>query len=599
MWRSCRVFSQLIETLDCDLTKAHAADGAPKSSCEKHMSESFAELFEESLATVEMKPGSVISGIVVDMDDEWVSVHVGLKSEGIVPRSEFGVDGEEEALEIGDEVKVLMEAVDDGWGETRLSREKARREETWMNLERAMESGAIVEGLISGRVKGGYTVDIDSVRAFLPGSLVDVRPSREIGHLEGERLKFKVVKLDRKRNNVVISRRAALEVEYSAERAALLESLEEGQSLQGTVKNITEYGAFVDIGGVDGLLHITDMAWGRVRHPEEIVQVGDEIQVQVLKCNRERDRISLGIKQLTPDPWLQIGERYAGKSQHKAKVTNITEYGCFAALEEGIEGLVHVSEMEWTNKNVQPNKLLSVGDEIEVMVLETDRARRRISLGMKQCQPNPWEEFSVKHGVGDKIKGKIRSITEFGIFIGLDGNIDGLVHVSDISWDEAGEEAIKSYAKDQEIEALVLGVDTTRERISLGIKQIQEDAFTDYVRVHDKGAMVTGTITEVHKNEATVRLAEGVNARLKSSNISDERVDDAREHIFVGDEIEAKIVNVDHRKRVIMVSIKARKTEEERGVLDEHRQMVQRQRDEEVATTSIGSLLQKEIGRSE
>jgi small subunit ribosomal protein S1 len=439
------------------------------------MTQSFAELFEESLLTVEMAPGSIVTGIVVDIDSEWVTVHAGLKSEGVIPRSQFLTESGEFSLNIGDEVKVALEAVEDGFGETKLSREKAKRAETWSVLEKAYEENAIVHGVINGKVKGGFTVDIANIRAFLPGSLVDVRPIRDTSHLEGVDLEFKLIKLDQKRNNVVVSRRAVMEATNSAERETLLASLEEGQEVKGIVKNLTDYGAFVDLGGVDGLLHITDMAWKRIKHPSEIIAVGDEIDVKVLKFDRERNRVSLGLKQLGEDPWVAIKARYPENTKVTAKVTNLTDYGCFAELEEGVEGLVHVSEMDWTNKNIHPSKVVQIGDEVEVMVLDIDEERRRISLGIKQCTMNPWEEFATTFNKGDKISGAIKSITDFGVFIGLDGGIDGLVHLSDLSWDETGEDAVRQYKKGDMLETVVLSIDAERERISLGVKQLEED----------------------------------------------------------------------------------------------------------------------------
>ena len=454
------------------------------------MSESFAELFEESLQTIEMEPGSIITGTVVEIDSEWVVVHAGLKSEGIIPRVQFLNEAGEFNLNVGDQVKVAMEVVDDGWGETRLSREKARRAESWMMLDDAFEKNEVVTGVINGKVKGGFTVDVSDIRAFLPGSLVDIRPLRETTHLEGKPLEFRVIKLDQKRNNVVVSRRAVLEQENSEEREALLSSLQEGQDVKGIVKNLTDYGAFVDLGGVDGLLHITDMAWRRIRHPSEMVNVGDEVNVKILKFDREKNRVSLGMKQLGEDPWVDITGRYPEGARVKATVTNLTDYGCFAEIEEGVEGLVHVSEMDWTNKNIHPSKVVNVGDEVEVMVLDIDEERRRISLGIKQCRPNPWEEFGIHHAKNDRITGNIKSITDFGIFIGLEGGIDGLVHLSDISWNEPGETALRRYSKGEQIETIILSVDPERERISLGVKQLDQDPFTDYTALNDRGSIV-------------------------------------------------------------------------------------------------------------
>ncbi|MEM6709931.1 MAG: 30S ribosomal protein S1, partial [Pseudomonadota bacterium] len=454
------------------------------------MSESFAEMFEESLSDVEMAPGAIVTGTVVDIDSDWVVVHAGLKSEGVIPRSQFFDENGEFSLNIGDQIKVAMETVDDGFGETRLSREKAKRAEAWQQLEIAFEKEDVVKGIISGKVKGGFTVDVSDIRAFLPGSLIDVRPLRETAHLEGKPLDFKVIKLDQKRNNVVVSRRAVLEAENSVEREALLASLQEGQQIKGVVKNLTDYGAFVDLGGVDGLLHITDMAWKRIRHPSEMVNVGDDVDVKILKFDREKNRVSLGMKQLGDDPWVSITRRYPEGSRVLATVTNLTDYGCFAEIEEGVEGLVHVSEMDWTNKNVHPSKVVALGDEVEVMVLDIDEERRRISLGIKQCRPNPWEEFALNNGKGNRVRGTIKSITDFGIFIGLDGGIDGLVHLSDISWNEPGESAVRRYSKGEEIETVILSVDPERERISLGVKQLDQDPFSDFTAVNDRGALV-------------------------------------------------------------------------------------------------------------
>ncbi len=534
--------------------------------------ENFAELFEESLKTVDMVPGSVVTGVVLDIDSDWVTVHAGLKSEGVIPKSQFLDENGEFHLDIGDEVQVVLETVEDGFGETRLSREKAKRAEAWKKLEAVFEGEEIIKGIISGKVKGGFTVDIDSVRAFLPGSLVDVRPLRDTAHLEGKPLEFKVIKLDAKRNNVVVSRRAVLEKANSAERDALLSSLDEGMEVKGIVKNLTDYGAFVDLGGVDGLLHITDMAWKRIKHPSEIVQVGEEIQVKILKFDRERNRVSLGLKQLGDDPWVSIKARYPEKSRVKARITNLTDYGCFAEIEEGVEGLVHVSEMDWTNKNIHPSKVVSLGQEVEVMILDIDEERRRISLGIKQCHENPWDEFSRKHNKGDKISGTIKSITDFGIFIGLDGGIDGLVHLSDLSWHEAGEEAVRRYTKGQELETVILSVDPERERISLGIKQMDSDPFTNYVGENDKGTIVTGTVKEVDAKAAIITLAEDVEAVLKASELSREKVEDARNVLKEGDSVEAKIISVDRKNRVISLSVKSKDDDDEKAAVAQHRE---------------------------
>jgi small subunit ribosomal protein S1 len=555
------------------------------------MSESFADLFEESLKTIEMEPGAIVTGTVIDIDNEWVVVHAGLKSEGVIPRSQFVNEAGEFSLALGDQVKVAMEVVDDGWGETRLSREKARRAESWQMLDEAFEKDEVVQGIINGKVKGGFTVDITDIRAFLPGSLVDIRPLRETAHLEGKPLDFKVIKLDQKRNNVVVSRRAVLEAENSVEREALLESLQEGQDVKGIVKNLTDYGAFVDLGGVDGLLHITDMAWRRIRHPSEMVNVGDEVNVKILKFDREKNRVSLGMKQLGDDPWVALTKRYPEGARVRATVTNLTDYGCFAEIEEGVEGLVHVSEMDWTNKNIHPSKVVNVGDQVEVMVLDIDEERRRISLGIKQCRPNPWEQFGIEHDKGDRISGKIKSITDFGIFIGLEGGIDGLVHLSDISWNEVGETAVRRYSKGEEIETLILSVDPERERISLGIKQLDQDPFTDYTAVNDRGAIVTGVILEVEPREAIIRLAEDLTGTLKASEISIDRVEDARNSLTVGEEIEVKIISVDRKNRTIGLSIKAKDRDDERTAVREHRRTEQ----ERSGPQTLGDLIKAQM----
>ena len=554
------------------------------------MSESFAELFEESLKTIDMQSGSIITGVIVDIDNEWITVHAGLKSEGVIPRAQFLNESGEIEVEIGDTVKVSMDAVDDGFGETRLSREKAKRAESWELLESVYESQEVITGLISGRVKGGFTVEIRDVRAFLPGSLVDVRPLRDNEQLEGKELEFKVIKLDQKRNNVVVSRRSVLEQENSAEREALLETLQEGQEVKGIVKNLTDYGAFVDLGGVDGLLHITDMAWKRIKHPGEIVDVGDEILVKVLKFDRERNRVSLGLKQLGEDPWVAITQRYPETTRTMARVTNLTDYGCFAELEEGVEGLVHVSEMDWTNRNIHPSKVVQVGDEVEVMVLDIDEERRRISLGIKQCQGNPWEAFDALHEKGDHIKGYIKSITDFGIFIGLDGNIDGLVHLSDISWNEPGEQAVRRFTKGDEIETIILSIDAERERISLGLKHLEEDPFNNYLAENDRGSIVNGKVKEVEAKQAIVRLADQVEAVLKSSEISVDHVEDVRNVLAVDEEIEVKIVSVDRKSRNIAVSIKAKDMQEEEDAIKEHRE-----KESDVSPTTLGDLIKQKM----
>ena len=555
------------------------------------MSESFAELFEESLVSVEMEPGSIVTGTVVDIDNDWVTVHAGLKSEGVIPKSQFYGESGDFSLEIGDQVKVAMEVVDDGFGETRLSREKARRAESWQMLEDAFETSESIIGIMNGKVKGGFTVDIEDIRAFLPGSLVDVRPLRETIHLEGKPLEFKVIKLDQKRNNVVVSRRAVLEQEHSAERDALLENLQEGQEVKGLVKNLTDYGAFVDLGGVDGLLHITDMAWRRIRHPSEMVNVGDEVPVKILKFDREKNRVSLGMKQLGDDPWVSITKRYPEGVKVQAVVTNLTDYGCFAEIEEGVEGLVHVSEMDWTNKNIHPSKVVTVGDEVEVMILDIDEERRRISFGIKQCRENPWSAFGRLHGKGDHVSGRIKSITDFGIFIGLDGGIDGLVHLSDISWNEPGETAVRRFSKGEEISTTILAIDADRERISLGIKQLDQDPFTDFVDQNDRGSIVKGVVAEVDVKEATITLAEDVEGILKASEISVERVEDARHELNEGDEIELKVVNVDRKNRLISLSIKAREMADEK---EAHREY-QKAETAKPGAKTIGDLIKAQM----
>ena len=559
------------------------------------MSESYAELLEESLQSIEMSPGSIVTGTIVDIDDDWVVVHAGLKSEGVIPKDQFLNETGEFDLSVGDQIKVAMEVIDDGWGETRLSREKAKRAESWQKLENAIENNEIVNGIISGKVKGGFTVDIEEVRAFLPGSLVDVRPLRDTVHLEGKPLEFKVIKIDQKRNNVVVSRRAVLEDENSQEREQLLASMEEGQSILGIVKNLTDYGAFVDLGGVDGLLHITDMSWKRIKHPSEMVNVGDEIDVRILRFDKEKNRVSLGMKQLGDDPWVDIIQRYPQETKTMARITNLTDYGCFAEIQEGVEGLVHVSEMDWTNRNIHPSKVVSVGDEVEVMILEIDENRRRISLGIKQCKPNPWEQFEVSNDKGQRIKGNIKSITDFGIFIGLDGGIDGLVHLSDISWTDPGEEAVRNYSKGEEIETLILSVDAERERISLGIKQLEKDPFADFLESNSRGSIVKAKVLEVEEREATLELAADVLVVLKSSDISVDRVDDARKVLSQGDEIEVKLTNVDSKNRHIGVSIKAIAIDEERQAVRDHK----KKEDVKSGSATIGDLIKAEMEKGE
>lgn len=556
------------------------------------MSENFAELFEQSLLNVEMRPGAIITGTVIDIDNEVVVVNAGLKSEGIIPRSQFMSDKGELEVNVGDEVQVALDAVEDGFGETRLSRERAKRFAAWGVLEAAHEAEETITGVITGKVKGGFTVEVQSIRAFLPGSLVDVRPVRDTTHLEGVDLEFKVIKLDQKRNNVVVSRRAVIESENSAEREELLANLEEGTELKGIVKNLTDYGAFVDLGGVDGLLHITDMAWKRIKHPSEVVQVGDEIDVKVLKFDRERNRVSLGIKQLGSDPWVDINDRYPEGARLQGRVTNLTDYGCFVEIEDGVEGLVHVSEMDWTNKNIHPSKVVNLGDEVEVMVLDIDEERRRISLGIKQCVPNPWNEFASTHNKNDKVTGKIKSITDFGIFIGLDGGIDGLVHLSDISWTDSGEDAVRDFKKGDEVEAVVLAVDAERERISLGVKQVDSDPFAEYLSEHPKGSVVTGKVTEVDAKGATIELGDNIEGYVRASDISNERVEDATKHLSVGDSIEAKFVGVDKKNRNLTLSVKAKDAAEEAEAIKEF----SNEKKTSSSPATLGDLLKEQLG---
>ncbi len=553
--------------------------------------ESFAALFEQSLKTVEMSPGSIVTGVIIDIDSDWVTVHAGLKSEGVIPRIQFLNDRGEFTLNIGDEVQVALETVEDGMGETKLSREKAKRVEAWKVLEKAFAASEAVVGLINGKVKGGFTVDVQGIRAFLPGSLVDVRPVRDTTHIEGKELEFKVIKLDQKRNNIVVSRRAVLETANSAERDELLANLQEGSRVKGVVKNLTDYGAFVDLGGVDGLLHITDMAWKRIKHPSEIVAVGDEIDVKVLKFDREKNRVSLGLKQLGDDPWVIITNKYPEGTKVRAKITNLTDYGCFAELEEGVEGLVHVSEMDWTNKNIHPSKVVQVGDDVDVMVLDIDQERRRISLGIKQCQENPWDVFGRSYSKGDKISGKIKSITDFGIFIGLEGNIDGLIHLSDISWNEAGEEAVRNFKKGDELDTVILAIDPERERISLGIKQMQNDPFSNYVAENDKGSIVKGVVISIDAKAATIKLADDVEAVLKASEISRDKVEDARNVLKEGDEVEAKIISVDRKTRSIGLSVKSKDVEDEKDTVRDHG----KKEAEQSSPTTIGDLIKAQM----
>ncbi len=554
------------------------------------MSESFAQLFEESLASERMRPGSIMTATVVEIRPESVVVSAGLKSESMIPIEQFYTEEGKPGVAVGDEIEVALEAVEDGFGETRLSREKAVRAKCWTNLEEALESSVTVQGVITGKVKGGFTVDINTIRAFLPGSLVDVRPVRDLSHLEGKELEFKVVKLDRKRNNVVVSRRAVVERESDAERQKLLESLQEGQVVKGIVKNLTDYGAFVDLGGIDGLLHITDMAWRRVRQPSEFVNVGDEISVKVLKYDRERNRVSLGLKQMGEDPWVNLARRYPVSTRLFGKITNITDYGCFVEIESGVEGLVHVSEMDWTNKNVNPAKVVHLDQEVEVVVLDIDEERRRISLGMKQCQTNPWEAFAATHNKGDKVVGQIKSITDFGIFIGLDGSIDGLLHLSDLSWAEGGDDMVHGYKKGDEIEAVVLAIDAERERISLGVKQLEKDPFSNFVAEHAKGSVVNGIVKDVDAKRAVIDLGDGIEGQLRASEITQERVDDARAVLNVGDKVDAKFVGVDRKNRTIILSVKAKDSQEEAAAIEEYSRATGSQ-----GATTLGDILKEQM----
>lgn len=557
------------------------------------MSESFAELFEQSLISQKMRPGAIVMGTVISVGPEGVVVSAGFKSEGLIPLEQFKNELGQVEVIAGDKVEVALDSVEDGFGETKLSREKAKRAQAWVDLEKAYDAKETVSGAINGKVKGGFTVDVKGIRAFLPGSLVDVRPVRDPGYLENKKLDFKVIKLDRKRNNVVVSRRAVMEAENSAERDQLLSNLQEGQMITGVVKNLTDYGAFVDLGGIDGLLHITDMAWRRVKHPSEIVTVGDEVHVKVLKFDRDKNRVSLGLKQTGEDPWVDIARRYPEKTRLFGKVTNITDYGCFVEIEEGVEGLVHVSEMDWTNKNVNPSKIVTVGDEVEVVVLDIDEERRRISLGMKQCQANPWEDFATKNNKNDRIVGQIKSITDFGIFIGLDGNIDGLVHLSDISWNAPGEEAIRNYKKGQEIETMILAIDPERERISLGIKQLEKDPFSNFVAEYPKGSIVKGTVREVDAKGAIIDLGEGVEGYLKATEIARERIDDVRTLLKVGEPIESKFVGVDRKNRIITLSIKAKENQQEAEAIQDYRSQGGR------GATTLGDLLKEQMEKAD
>lgn len=552
--------------------------------------ETFAQLLEENLSKMAMDPGSIFDGLILKINHEkgLVTIDTPFKSEGYVRLEEFlDKDGQLE-IAVGDRIPVALEAIEDGYGETRLSRQKAKRQEAWKVLDKAFQESKVVKGIIYGKVKGGFTVDINSIRAFLPGSLVDVRPVRDMSQLEGKELEFKVIKLDQKRNNVVVSRRAVVESENTQERDTLLDGLQEGQVITGVVKNLTDYGAFVDLGGVDGLLHITDIAWKRVKHPSEVLTVGQELQVKVLRFDRERMRVSLGLKQLGEDPWVGVARRYPEGTRVSGRITNIADYGCFVELEAGIEGLVHVSEMDWTNRNIHPSKIVSPGEEVEVMVLDIDEERRRISLGLKQCKASPWDAFAATHNKGDKIVGKIKSITDFGIFIGLDGGIDGLVHLSDISWNTPGEEAVQSYKKGDEVEAIVLSVDPERERISLGIKQLLADPYSNYLAEHAKGTVITGKVIEVDAKGAKVLLADGVEGYLRSSELSRDRVEDARSILTVGEDVEAKFVGVDRKNRTILLSVKAKDSQDEADALRDYSKPDQ-------GATTLGDLLKEHM----
>jgi len=554
------------------------------------MTESFASLFEETFASQTIKTGTIIKATIIDIDSEFVTVSAGLKSEAIIPLSQFG--SEKDGISIGEEIEVSLDSFEDGFGETKLSREKALRARSWINLQESHDEGKVINGFISGRVKGGFTVEIDGIRAFLPGSLVDVRPVRDPSYLEGKTVELKVIKVDKQRNNVVVSRKAVVETEYSEERSQLLENIKEGSKAKGIIKNLTDYGAFVDLGGIDGLLHITDMAWKRVKHPSELVNIGDEIDVVVLKYEKEKQRVSLGMKQLGKDPWHEIQDRYPIQKKLKGKITNIADYGCFVEIEEGVEGLVHVSEMDWTNKNVNPSKIVVVGQEVEVMVLEIDESRRRISLGIKQCQTNPWAEFSSRVSKGDRVKGQIKSITDFGIFIGLDGGIDGLVHLSDISWDSADEESIRNYKKGQDLEAIVLAIDTDRERISLGIKQLDDDPFANWINENPKGSVVKARVSEIDSKNVTVQITDDVNGTIHTSELSVEKVDDARSFVKIDEELEAKIISIDKKTRSVSLSIKAKEEQDEKNALDSY------QSDASAASsgsTTLGELLKEKM----
>lgn len=550
------------------------------------MNENFSELFEKSLTETDLRPGALVKAKIVEIRPDRIIVNAGLKSEGIVSASEFRY----EDVEVGDEVDVVIETPDNGFGETRLSREKARRAKAWTQLEKSYRTGEMVKGKIIERVKGGFTVEVNSIHAFLPGSLVDIKPVRDPGYLEGKEIDFKIIKMDQRRNNVVVSRRAVMEVETSAERQARLEELQEGQKVNGVVKNITDYGVFVDLGGVDGLLHITDMAWKRIKHPNELLNVGDEVRVKILKFDRDKSRVSLGMKQLADDPWLNIERRYPVGSRVYVKVTNITEYGCFVQLEEGVEGLVHMSELDWTNKNIHPSKVVQPNEEVEVMVLDIDEERRRISLGIKQCKRNPWQEFAEKHQKDEKIRGKIRSITDFGMFIGLEGDIDGLVHLSDISWIQSGEEAIRQYKKCDQIEAVILGIDPERERISLGVKQLESDPMLEFLDTHDKGTVIQAKVKEVDSKQATLELADQIFGVMRLADYAYDRVKDLTEELNIGDEVAIKIVNTDRKNRLIHVSHKAVEGRSDKG---------NRSRVADMPTkTTLGDLLKEQMQQS-
>ena len=553
--------------------------------------ENFAQLLEESFTLQEMNPGEVITAEVVGIDQNFVTVNAGLKSESLIDVAEFKNAQGEIEVKVGDFVTVTIESVENGFGETKLSREKAKRAADWIALEEAMENGDILSGVINGKVKGGLTVMINSIRAFLPGSLVDVRPVKDTSHFEGKEIEFKVIKLDKKRNNVVVSRRAVLEATLGEERKALLENLQEGSVIKGIVKNITDYGAFVDLGGIDGLLHITDLAWRRVKHPSEVLEVGQEVEAKVLKFDQDKQRVSLGMKQLGEDPWSGLTRRYPQGTRLFGKVSNLTDYGAFVEIEQGIEGLVHVSEMDWTNKNVHPSKVVQLGDEVEVMILEIDEDRRRISLGMKQCQANPWEEFAANHNKGDKISGAVNSITDFGVFVGLPGGIDGLVHLSDLSWTEAGEEAVRKYKKGEEVEAVVLAIDVDKERISLGIKQLEGDPFGNFISVNDKGSLVKGSVKSVDAKGAVVALSEEVEGYLPASEFAADRVEDLTTKLKEGDEVEAVIVTVDRKNRSIRLSVKAKDAKENREALNS----VNAAATANAGTTSLGDLLKAKL----